>query len=518
MITIMNTNGINIYVSGKSLAGLISSFIPPNGMSCRVFTLGHDSPTIQQGLNVFILKRLPGKFLDGAKYILCSKNPLELSQQDLSSLYDLWPEPLTPSLVRFYFMKLLDRIEREQHSTSEALEHQKRIIEMARQDYLTGLATRWYLEEYIRSNQDGKNVTCIYFDLDHFKQVNDTYGHQAGDRALAATAEMMQRDFADGFCARMGGDEFMIVLLGHREASDVVKRVNAFMATLMEYYSGSKTMKALSVSAGIAQKTHGDDKSIDTLIHESDMALYEAKNSGRSCCRIYSPSMENSRDDDTPGNYYLVDYENVGPDGLKGIHKLDAENTVCIFYSKNADRLSPELNLELKETKAHLIYHCVEVGLKNALDFQLSTFLGGVITENHGRRINYFIVSKDNGFGSLVHYWREKNITVDIIPSISAPGIYYGAGELVKRITELTGDILNSPAIAEAVKSSSTKTEVNNALQKIFRGTRKSGQIYRAIRPLIADMPGGNEPHKTPSPSPIITADNHNPAPIEEEQ
>lgn len=503
----MNTNGINIYVSGKSLANLISSFIPQNVMSCRVFTFGHDTHITAQGLNVFILKRLPEKFLDGAKYILCSKNALDLSQQDLSPLYDLWPEPLTPSLVKFYFMKLLDRIEREQHSTSEAIEHQKRIVEMARQDYLTGLATRWYLEEYIRSNQDEKNVTCIYFDLDHFKQVNDTYGHQAGDRALAATAEMMQRDFADGFCARMGGDEFMIVLLGQREASDVEARVNSFMAALMEYYSGTKTMKALSVSAGIAQKTHGDDKSIDTLIHESDMALYEAKNSGRACCRIYSPSMETARGDETPGNYYLVDYENVGSDGLKGVYKLEADSTVCVFYSKNADRVSPELNLQLKETKARVIYHCVEVGIKNALDFQLSTFLGGVITENHGRRINYFIVSRDNGFGSLVHYWREKNIPVDITPEISAPGIYYGAGELVMKITDLTGDILNAPAIAEAVRNSTTKTEVNNALQKLFRGNRKSGEIYRAIRPLIADMPGGNEPRKTPTP-PQITADN----------
>lgn len=503
----MNTNGINIYVSGKSLANLISSFIPQNVMSCRVFTFGHDTHITAQGLNVFILKRLPEKFLDGAKYILCSKNALDLSQQDLSPLYDLWPEPLTPSLVKFYFMKLLDRIEREQHNTSEAIEHQKRIVEMARQDYLTGLATRWYLEEYIRSNQDEKNVTCIYFDLDHFKQVNDTYGHQAGDRALAATAEMMQRDFADGFCARMGGDEFMIVLLGQREASDVEARVNSFMAALMEYYSGTKTMKALSVSAGIAQKTHGDDKSIDRLIHESDMALYEAKNSGRACCRIYSPSMETARGDDTPGNYYLVDYENVGSDGLKGVYKLEADSTVCVFYSKNADRVSPELNLQLKETKARVIYHCVEVGIKNALDFQLSTFLGGVITENHGRRINYFIVSRDNGFGSLVHYWREKNIPVDITPEISAPGIYYGAGELVMKITDLTGDILNAPAIAEAVRNSATKTEVNNALQKLFRGNRKSGEIYRAIRPLIADMPGGNEPRKTPTP-PQITADN----------
>ena len=171
-------------------------------------------------------------------------------------------------------------------------QYQKRILEMAQQDYLTGLATRWYLQEYVENNKDEENITCIYFDLDNFKLVNDTYGHQAGDRALAATAEMMQREFTDGFIARMGGDEFMVVLTGLRSASEVENKVNIFMKNLLSYYSGVKFMKALSVSAGISQRTNGLEKSMDTLIHESDIALYEAKKSGKACCKVYMPSME----------------------------------------------------------------------------------------------------------------------------------------------------------------------------------------------------------------------------------
>ena len=292
----MNTNTINIYVTGKNLAGILSSVSPPTGMSCNVSTLEAGTHINAQAVNVFVTKKLPGRTLDGAKYILCSKSHTELTADELNMLYDLWPEPLTPSLLKFYYRKLLERIQSEQLNTSEEIEHQKRIIEMARQDYLTGLATRWYLQEYIRKNQAEQNVTCIYLDLDNFKKVNDTYGHQAGDRALAATAEMMQQKFSDGFCARMGGDEFMIVLLGLREASDVERKVSAFMAGLMEYYAGTKTMQALSVSAGIAQKTHGDSKTIDRLIHESDMALYEAKKSGRACCKIYTASMDEQRE------------------------------------------------------------------------------------------------------------------------------------------------------------------------------------------------------------------------------
>ncbi|MBQ3455706.1 MAG: GGDEF domain-containing protein, partial [Synergistaceae bacterium] len=287
----MNNSTINIYVTGKNLAGILSEVSPPSGMLCRVETLDAGIRINAQAMNVFILKKLPSRILDGAKYIICSKSYNEMTADELNALYDLWPEPLTPSLLKFYYRKLLERIQSEQLNTSEEIEHQKRIIEMARQDYLTGLATRWYLQEYIKKNQDEQNVTCVYLDLDNFKKVNDTYGHQAGDRALAATAEMMQRDFTDGFCARMGGDEFRIVLLGLREASDVEKKVNVFMAGLLEYYAGTKTMRALSVSAGIAQKTHGDSKTIDRLIHESDIALYEAKKSGRACCRVYNASM-----------------------------------------------------------------------------------------------------------------------------------------------------------------------------------------------------------------------------------
>ncbi|MBR0075289.1 MAG: diguanylate cyclase [Synergistaceae bacterium] len=175
---------------------------------------------------------------------------------------------------------------------NQELEYQKRILEMARQDYLTGLATRWYLNEYIENNKDEKNITCIYFDLDNFKFVNDTYGHGAGDRALAATAEMIQREFTDGFAARMGGDEFMLVLTGERNVKEVESKVNNFMKKLLEYYAQTKTMKTLSISAGISQKLQHQDKTIDRLIHESDIALYDAKKNGRACCKIYQPSME----------------------------------------------------------------------------------------------------------------------------------------------------------------------------------------------------------------------------------
>lgn len=165
---------------------------------------------------------------------------------------------------------------------------QRHLLEMARQDFLTGLATRWYFQDYLERARTEEHVTCIYFDLDHFKELNDAHGHQAGDRALAATAEMTRREFADGFAARMGGDEFMVVLLGERPVKEVERRVSAFLKGLADYYSGVPFMRGLSVSAGIAQSTPASPKSIDRLVRESDLALYQAKGAGRAQCRVYA--------------------------------------------------------------------------------------------------------------------------------------------------------------------------------------------------------------------------------------
>ena len=79
--------------------------------------------------------------------------------------------------------------------------------------------------------------------------------------------------------------------------------------------------------------------------------------------------------------YYLIDFENVKSRGMEGVELLAEEDTVCIFYSDNADSMTFDLHRKLNETKAQIIYHKVAVGTKNALDFQLATYLGYLICE-----------------------------------------------------------------------------------------------------------------------------------------
>ena len=81
---------------------------------------------------------------------------------------------------------------------------------------------------------------------------------------------------------------------------------------------------------------------------------------------------------------FLVDYENVSASGLDGLEKLTEEDVVYIFYTENADRLTFDAHRRLLESRAAVRYYKVESGTKNALDFQLVSFLGYLIRENGG--------------------------------------------------------------------------------------------------------------------------------------
>lgn len=126
-------------------------------------------------------------------------------------------------------------------------------------------------------------MTLFYMDLDHFKLINDTYGHQYGDYVLSVTAKQIQKVFPDGLVARMGGDEFIAVLCGEYNISEMNRRAhqlakierNAFYKNIV---SDEKFRRDITISIGIAQ-TDGTNKNIDALILESDAQMYHQKSS-----------------------------------------------------------------------------------------------------------------------------------------------------------------------------------------------------------------------------------------------
>lgn len=149
---------------------------------------------------------------------------------------------------------------------------------LANRDSLTGLYARHYLDEVIKDKQITEFCgSLIVVDIDQFKMVNDTYGHQKGDKILRQVSEIVKSSIRQGdIAARWGGEELAVYLpqLGVQQAVFVAERIRKRVM--------SETEPRVTVSCGIAEWSWTDDKvSVESLFYRADMALYEAKNNGR---------------------------------------------------------------------------------------------------------------------------------------------------------------------------------------------------------------------------------------------
>lgn len=194
--------------------------------------------------------------------------------------------------------------------------------------------------------------------------------------------------------------------------------------------------------------------------------------------------------------YYLVDFENVKKDGLDGIHKLESEDHVCILYSKNADSITFEQHKKIMESKADIELCKVDVGSKNALDFQLATQLGFLIANKAAD--SYYIVSKDKGFEILSGYWKSRGVSVTLIADIMGRSHDQETLELKKKLQETLTEILREnddvtvDDVLKTIQQYKTKQGIMNALMKKYPSAdnKKSSKIYKTIKPLLSDKKG----------------------------
>ncbi len=155
-------------------------------------------------------------------------------------------------------------------------------FQIATIDELTGLGNRrgftLLAEKSLRlCDRQGITATLVFIDLDDFKTINDRFGHAEGDRALAAFAGELRRSFRDSdICARIGGDEF-VVLLTDATSDDAMAIVKRFEQALATYNRRKGGRYELAMSCGVVQYDHGKHGKLDALIHAGDAAMYEAK-------------------------------------------------------------------------------------------------------------------------------------------------------------------------------------------------------------------------------------------------
>lgn len=168
----------------------------------------------------------------------------------------------------------------------------QRLVEMATTDALTGLTNRRHFmelgdREFSIFKRHGRPLSMLMLDIDHFKRINDTYGHGIGDKALVFFTNVCSMDLrSEDVLGRLGGEEFAVLLPDTvtDQALQIAERIRQSLETTTP--SEEEEIPAMSVSIGIATARKGDD--LERVLQSADTALYQAKNSGRNCVKIFS--------------------------------------------------------------------------------------------------------------------------------------------------------------------------------------------------------------------------------------
>ncbi|MFZ5828007.1 MAG: sensor domain-containing diguanylate cyclase [Bacillota bacterium] len=184
----------------------------------------------------------------------------------------------------FAIYKEVTEVKRKEAALQEANE---RLRELTVTDDLTGLGNRRLCdqrlrEEWLRIRRTGDPLTVILLDVDHFKQINDTYGHTTGDLALQSVSAALKQSIREtDFAFRYGGEEFLIMLPDTplREAEPVAERLRQAVETIVVQAGGERLR--VTVSLGAAACEGGARGEYHDLINRADAALYRAKEAGR---------------------------------------------------------------------------------------------------------------------------------------------------------------------------------------------------------------------------------------------
>ncbi len=205
-------------------------------------------------------------------------------------------------------------------------------------------------------------------------------------------------------------------------------------------------------------------------------------------------------------NIFLIDFENVGSDGLSGILNLTAEDRVIIFYSTKSNRLTMRAHILIGRAEAKFTYYEATVGGKNALDHQLSTYLGYLIGTNAADQ--YYIVSRDNGYRYASNFWNDmlkQNAVVCIDNIKSAQKITEKMlRKAQEEATSRTGEDLHDDDLAEGTGEPMEEPAGQNAVEPAVPAAAPAVSAPAAEEP----DPAAAEPAPSavPEPAPAVPA------------
>jgi diguanylate cyclase (GGDEF)-like protein len=166
---------------------------------------------------------------------------------------------------------------------------------LAYYDTLTGLPNRLLFMEHLRqslrrADRDGHRVAICMLDLDEFKQINDTLGHNVGDQLLKVVAKRLTDRLRSGTVARIGGDEFAFCLTNFSGVDSPARVAQGLLSEITRPYTLSEQEVFITASVGIAIYP-ADGEALETVVKNADTAMYHAKREGRNNYQFYTPAM-----------------------------------------------------------------------------------------------------------------------------------------------------------------------------------------------------------------------------------
>jgi diguanylate cyclase (GGDEF)-like protein len=164
------------------------------------------------------------------------------------------------------------------------------------EDYLTGVYNRKYFtlklrEEFSIAKEKNRNMAFIILDIDHFKNINDTFGHLVGDEVIKHVSAICEELLdSDSIIGRFGGDEFVVLRIDATIEDARLKAEDFIEGIRLDPMIIDKTPISVTFSIGIADNHYLEPKNSDEMIHIADQGLYQAKESGRNrCCQFIKP-------------------------------------------------------------------------------------------------------------------------------------------------------------------------------------------------------------------------------------
>jgi len=324
---------------------------------------------------------------------------------------------------------------------------------LAQYDPLTGIPNRQFFNDQLtrataRARRDGRKVTLLFLDLDAFKVVNDTLGHDAGDRLLKEVADRIRRAVRTGdIVARLGGDEFAVMLEGLSSPRDVEALASGLLEVIAKPYHIADRQLTITTSIGITMYP-SDNSDTQMLLKNADIAMYQAKEYGR--------------------NNFKFFHEQMHAD-LMRYHELERDIREAINLGQFHLAYQPKVNVrinQLQGLEALLRWNSPARGNVSPADFI-------PVAEESGHIIplGYWVL---NEVCLTIKAWQDKGLT--LVPvSVNVSARQFQQPDFHKRVSEVLRRHDIDPSLIEIELTEGLVMEDTEAAQRELAQLKKIG-------------------------------------------